>query len=72
VAATLYELLPRDENFSSDHRLGKCLDYVAGRRLTLYLAQEEAVLEPACRAAACLRASHRQAQAGCSREKTPS
>jgi superfamily II RNA helicase len=45
VATTLYDLLPRDENLSSDNLLGKFLDYVAGRRLTLYLAQEEAVLE---------------------------
>jgi len=45
VATTLYELLPRDENLSSDHLLGKFLDYVEGRRLTLYPAQEEAVLE---------------------------
>ena len=45
MATTLYELLPRDENLSSDHLLGKFLDYVEGRRLTLYPAQEEAVLE---------------------------
>jgi hypothetical protein len=60
VATKLDDLLPRNENLSSDHLLGKFLDYVEGRRLTLYEAQEEAVLEPACRAAA---------QAGCSREK---
>jgi superfamily II RNA helicase len=45
VATTLYDLLPRDESPSSDHLLGKFLDYVAGRRLALYPAQEEAVLE---------------------------
>lgn len=42
---TLYNLLPRDENLSSDNLLGRFLDYVAARRLTLYPAQEEAVLE---------------------------
>jgi superfamily II RNA helicase len=45
VATTLYDLLPRDEKLSSDHLLGKFLDYVEGRRLTLYPAQEEAMLE---------------------------
>lgn len=45
MATTLYDLLPRDENLSSDHRLGQFLDYVAGRRLALYPAQEEAMLE---------------------------
>ncbi|MBI5384662.1 MAG: hypothetical protein HZA90_08220 [Verrucomicrobia bacterium] len=42
---TLYRLLPRDGEASSDHLLGKFLEYVEGRRLTLYPAQEEAVLE---------------------------
>jgi superfamily II RNA helicase len=42
---TLYDLLPRDGNCRSDHLLGRFLDYVADRRLTLYPAQEEAVLE---------------------------
>jgi superfamily II RNA helicase len=45
VATTLYDLLPRDENISSDNLLGKFLEYVESRRLTLYPAQEEAVLE---------------------------
>ncbi len=45
MATTLYDLLPRDANLSSDHLLGRFLDYVGGRRLTLYPAQEEAVLE---------------------------
>ena len=42
---TLYDLLPRDENFSSDNLLGKFLNYTEARRLTLYPAQEEAILE---------------------------
>ena len=45
MAKTLYDLLPRDGNFSSDNLLGRFLEYVEGRRLTLYPAQEEAVLE---------------------------
>jgi superfamily II RNA helicase len=45
VPNTLYDLLPRDENLSSDNLLGRFLDYVEGRRLTLYPAQEKAVLE---------------------------
>ena len=45
MSNTLYELLPRDANLSSDNLLGRFLDYVEGRRLTLYPAQEEAVLE---------------------------
>lgn len=45
MANTLYDLLPREESPSSDVLLGRFLDYVAGRRLTLYPAQEEAVLE---------------------------
>jgi len=44
VATTLYDLLPRDENLSSDNLLGRFLNCVAGRRLTLYPVQEEAVL----------------------------
>ena len=42
---TLYDLLPRDEDASSNLLLGRFLEYVEGRRLTLYPAQEEAVLE---------------------------
>ena len=42
---TLYDLLPRDEHITSDALLGRFLDYVEARRLTLYPAQEEAVLE---------------------------
>ncbi|MBI5384671.1 MAG: DUF3516 domain-containing protein [Verrucomicrobia bacterium] len=45
MATTLYELLPREDRITSDLLLGKFLDYVEGRRLTLYPAQEEAVLE---------------------------
>jgi superfamily II RNA helicase len=42
---TLYDLLPREDRITSDLLLGRFLDYVADRRLTLYPAQEEAVLE---------------------------
>ncbi len=42
---TLYDLLPREDRITSDLLLGRFLDYVAARRLTLYPAQEEAVLE---------------------------
>lgn len=42
---TLYDLLPRGDDLGSDHLLGRFLDYVAGRNLSLYPAQEEAVLE---------------------------
>ena len=45
MGATLYDLLPHADTVSSDLLLGRFLDYVAGRRLTLYPAQEEAVLE---------------------------
>ena len=45
MATTLYHLLLRSEDTSSDSLLGRFLDYVAGRGLTLYPAQEEALLE---------------------------
>jgi superfamily II RNA helicase len=45
VSATLYDLIPRDEKSSNDLLLEKFLDYVAGRRLQLYPAQETAILE---------------------------
>ena len=45
MLTTLYDLLPREDRITSDLPLGKFLDYVARRRLTLYPAQEEAVLE---------------------------
>src|SRR5512134_3126816 len=44
MAGPLYDLLPDGEP-DSDELLGRFLDYVAGRGLTLYPAQEEAVLD---------------------------
>jgi superfamily II RNA helicase len=44
MAGPLYDLLPPGEA-TSDELLGRFLDYVAGKGLTLYPAQEEAVLE---------------------------
>jgi superfamily II RNA helicase len=45
VAATLYDLIPRDEKLSNDVLLGRFLEYAEGRRLQLYPAQESALLE---------------------------
>ena len=45
MAATLYDLIPRAERISNDLLLGRFLEYVEGRRLQLYLAQESAILE---------------------------
>jgi len=45
VSVTLSELLPRDGKVGNDVLLGRFLDYVAGRRLELYPAQEAAILE---------------------------
>jgi hypothetical protein len=45
VPATLYDLIPRDEKPGNDVLLGRFLDYVEGRRLQLYPAQETAILE---------------------------
>jgi len=45
VPATLYDLIPRGANPSNDVLLGRFLDYVEGRRLQLYPAQESAILE---------------------------
>jgi len=45
VAATLYELIPRDEKPSNDVLLSRFLDYAEGRKLQLYPAQESAILE---------------------------
>jgi len=45
VAATLYDLIPRDEKISNDVLLDRFLDYAAGQRLQLYPAQESAILE---------------------------
>lgn len=45
MAGPLYDLLPQDDSFDSDELLGRFLDYVAGKDLVLYPAQEEAILE---------------------------
>jgi superfamily II RNA helicase len=45
VAATLYNLVPRDEKPGNDVLLGRFLEYTEGRRLLLYPAQETAILE---------------------------
>ncbi len=45
VAATLYELIPREEKIGNTVLLDRFLDYVAGQRLQLYPAQESAILE---------------------------
>ena len=44
MTGPLYDLLPSGE-LSSDELLGRFLDYVAGKGLELYPAQEEAILE---------------------------
>ena len=43
MPATLYDLIPRDEKPGNDVLLGRFLDYVEGRRLQLYPAQETAI-----------------------------
>jgi superfamily II DNA or RNA helicase len=45
VAATLYDLIPRDGKPGNDLLLERFLDYAEGRRLQLYPAQESAILE---------------------------
>ena len=45
MAKTLYDLIPRDERLSNDVLLGRFLEYVEGRQLQLYAAQESAILE---------------------------
>ncbi len=45
MAVTLNEFLPRDDDVSSDTLLGSFLDYVGGKNLVLYPAQEEAILD---------------------------
>ena len=45
MTATLYDLIPRDENVSNDVLLGRFLEYVERKRLQLYPAQESAILE---------------------------
>src|SRR4249919_2961366 len=44
VAATLNDLLPHGAGVTNDLLLDRLLDYVAGRGLSLYPAQEEAIL----------------------------
>ena len=41
----LDDFLPDDGDVSGDTLLGRFLDYTAGKGLTLYPAQEEAILE---------------------------
>lgn len=45
MSATLYDLIPREERPGNDLLLERFLDYVSGRRLQLYAAQETAILE---------------------------
>ena len=45
MAATLYDLIPRDENLGNDVLLGRFLQYAEGRQINLYPAQEAAILE---------------------------
>jgi hypothetical protein len=45
MAGPLYDLLPHDDDFGSDKLLGCFLDYASGKGLTLYPAQEEAIIE---------------------------
>ncbi len=45
VAMTLYDLIPRGEELGNDVLLGRFLEYTESKRLTLYPAQENAVLE---------------------------
>ncbi len=45
MSGPLYDLLPPADAFNSDDLLGRFLEYVTSKGLTLYPAQEEAVLE---------------------------
>jgi superfamily II RNA helicase len=45
MGGPLYNLLPPADSFGSDDLLGRFLEYVTSKGLTLYPAQEEAVLE---------------------------
>ncbi len=45
MAKQLYDLIPRDERPGNDLLLGRFLDYVQARSLSLYPAQEAAILE---------------------------
>jgi len=42
---TLFDLIPRDGDVTSDNLLGRFLEYAEGKKLTLYPAQEAAILE---------------------------
>jgi hypothetical protein len=41
MSGPLYSLLPADDDFGSSTLLGRLLEYVAGKGLTLYPAQEQ-------------------------------
>ncbi|MHC1769990.1 MAG: DEAD/DEAH box helicase [Verrucomicrobiia bacterium] len=45
MSATLYDLIPRDEDLSNDVLLGRFLEYAEKKNLQLYPSQEAAVLE---------------------------
>lgn len=45
MSSTLYDLLPRDGDFSSDALLGRFLEYAEDKGIRLYPAQEAAILE---------------------------
>ncbi|MDB6015801.1 MAG: box helicase [Pedosphaera sp.] len=45
MGMTLYELIPKNERPGNDLLLGRFLEYVEGRKLELYPAQESAILE---------------------------
>ena len=45
MAVTLYDLIPRDDYADNDLLLGRFLQYTDEKRLTLYPAQESAILE---------------------------
>jgi superfamily II RNA helicase len=45
VPVTLYDFIPREEEFSNDLLLGKFLEFTETRKLKLYPAQETAILE---------------------------
>ncbi len=45
MPVTLYDLIPRGEDYSNDLLLTRFLEYVESKRLQLYPAQESAILE---------------------------
>jgi superfamily II RNA helicase len=45
VPGTLYDLIPRGEDFTNDVLLGRFLEYTESKQLQLYPAQENAILE---------------------------